>query len=304
MNSNNFYKRTILEQIFSHKLDKNDINALALGEFDGIHRAHRKLIEQLGARGAMVVIDKNRADITPKQRRDEFVPNSCFYYDFFSIKGLSSEEFVALLKRDFPNVKKIVIGYDFRFGRNREGGIEELEKLFEGKVVIVPEFCYDGISVHTTKIRAFLRSCEIFQANRLLGREYALVGFVQKGQGIGGKELYPTVNLRVEEYLIPGFGVYAGRTKIKENIYDSVIFIGQRLSTDEKFSLETHILDIKVETKENEKCELFFVDFIRQNRKFFKLDDLKMQISEDIKNARESLKSCKIYPDQLTKVIR
>ncbi|MDR0762484.1 MAG: bifunctional riboflavin kinase/FAD synthetase [Campylobacteraceae bacterium] len=290
--------------MFSHKLNKNEINALALGEFDGIHRAHRKLIEQLGAHGAMVVIDKNRADITPRRRRDEFVPNPCFYYDFSHIKNLSSEEFVALLKKDFPNVNKIVVGYDFRFGKDRAGGADELNKLFNGEVVIVSEFCYDGISVHTAKIRAFLQACEIFQANRLLGREYALIGFVQKGQGLGSKELYPTVNLRVDEYLIPGFGVYAGRTKIKENIYNSVIFIGKRVSTDGKFSLETHILDTKIEIEENEKCELFFVDFIRQNRKFFKLDDLKAQINEDIKNSRESLKSCKIYPDQLTRVIK
>ncbi|MDR3177850.1 MAG: bifunctional riboflavin kinase/FAD synthetase [Campylobacteraceae bacterium] len=290
--------------MFSHKLAKNEIDALALGEFDGIHRAHKKLIEQLGARGAMVIIDKNRADITPKRRRDEFVPNQCFYYDFSDIKSLNGEEFIALLKKDFPNVKKIVVGYDFRFGKDRAGGIEELDKLFGGKVVIVPEFCYDGISVHTTKIRAFLRASEIFQANRLLGREYALIGFVQKGQGLGSKELYPTINLRVDEYFIPGFGVYAGRTRIKDSIHDSVIFIGERLSTDRKFSLEAHILDIKIDVEENEKCELFFVDFIRQNRKFFKLDDLKTQISEDIKNARESLKSCKIYPDQLTRVVR
>ncbi|MDR1007721.1 MAG: bifunctional riboflavin kinase/FAD synthetase [Campylobacteraceae bacterium] len=290
--------------MFSHKLDKNEINALALGEFDGIHRAHRKLIEQLGAYGAMVIIDKNRADVTPKRRRDEFVPNQCFYYNFSNIKDLSSEEFIALLKQDFPNVDKIVVGYDFRFGKNRAGDIEELGRLFDGKVVIVPEFCYDGIAVHTTKIRAFLQACEIFQANRLLGREYALIGFVQKGQGLGSKELYPTINLRVDEYLVPGFGVYAGRIRIKESIFDSVIFIGQRLSTDGNFSLETHILDKKIDIKDNEKCELFFVDFIRQNRKFSKLDDLKAQITKDIKNARESLKSCKIYPDQLIRVTR
>ncbi|MDR2080994.1 MAG: bifunctional riboflavin kinase/FAD synthetase [Campylobacteraceae bacterium] len=290
--------------MFSHKLSKNEINALALGEFDGIHRAHKKLIEQLGARGAMVVIDKNRADLTPKRRRDEFVPNPCFYYDFADIKDLNSEEFVALLKRDFPNINKIVIGYDFRFGKNRAGGIDELDALFDGKVVTIPEFCYDGISVHTTKIRAFLQACEIFQANRLLGREYALIGFVQKGQGLGGKELYPTINLRVDEYLVPGFGVYAGRTKIKERIYDSVIFVGNRISTDGKFSLETHILDTKIQTQVNEKCELFFVEFIRQNRKFSHLEDLKKQIGEDIKNARDFLKYCKIYPEALTKVER
>jgi riboflavin kinase/FMN adenylyltransferase len=294
----------VLTQMFSHKLNRNEIDTIALGEFDGIHRAHRKLIEQLGARGAMVVIDKNRADITPKQRRDEFVPNPCFYYDFFAIKDLGSEEFISLLKKDFPNANKIVVGYDFRFGKNRTGGIEELDRLFNGKVVIVPEFCYDGISVHTTKIRDFLRSGEIFQANRLLGREYAVIGFAQKGQGLGSKELYPTINLKSEDYLTPGSGVYAGRTKIKESIYDSVVFIGQRLSTDGKFSFETHILDIDIHVEEGEKCELFFVDFIRQNRKFLKLEDLKTQIDEDMKNAKELLKYCKIYPEQLTRAVR
>ncbi|MDR3346471.1 MAG: bifunctional riboflavin kinase/FAD synthetase [Campylobacteraceae bacterium] len=286
--------------MFSHELQKNEIQALAIGQFDGIHRAHKELFRQLGARGAILVIDKYKSVITPNHRRNDYVTHQCFYYDFAQIKDLSGEEFIALLKRDFPSLQKIVVGYDFRFGKNRMFGVEELDRIYDGKVVIVPEFCYDGISVHMTKIKALLGVGEIFQANRLLGREYSLLGTSLKGQGLGGKSLYPTINLKVEDYFIPSSGVYAGRIKLKEKIYDSVIFIGNRLSTDGKFSLEAHAIEASLNVEEGEEIELFFAQFLRENRKFDKLDELKEQIKNDMNEAKEALKVCKIYPDKAT----
>ncbi|MDR0579829.1 MAG: bifunctional riboflavin kinase/FAD synthetase [Campylobacteraceae bacterium] len=282
--------------MFSHKLNKNEIHALAIGRFDGIHRAHRELFKHLGRRGGILIIDNNSSTVTPKSRRDEYISHQCFYYNLADIKDLSAEEFIALLKKDFPSLQKIVVGYDFRFGKNRMSGVDELDKIYDGKVVIVPEFCYDGISIHTSKIKAFLASGEIFQANRLLGREYSFVGKVKKGQGIGGKVLFPTVNLEVDGYFIPSDGVYAGRLKIEENVYDSVVFIGKRVSTDGQFSFEAYAIDVDIYVKEEDKIELFFVEYLRENRKFEKMEELKEQIKKDISKAKESLKICKIYP--------
>ncbi|MDR2341430.1 MAG: bifunctional riboflavin kinase/FAD synthetase [Campylobacteraceae bacterium] len=281
--------------MFSHKLSKDEIHALAIGRFDGIHRAHRELFKHLGRRGGILIIDNNSSTVTPKSRRDEYISHQCFYYNLADIKDLSAKEFIAFLKKDFPSLQKIVVGYDFRFGKNRMSGAEELDKIYDGKVLIVPEFCYDGISIHTSKIKAFLASGEIFQANRLLGREYSFIGKVKKGQGIGGKVLFPTVNLEVDGYFIPADGVYAGRLKIEENIYDSVIFIGKRVSTDGQFSFEAYAIDVNIYAKEEDTIELFFVEYLRENRKFEEIEELKEQIKKDIAKAKELLKICKIY---------
>ena len=104
---------------FSTLLTKDNITAVAIGHFDGVHRGHKELLKRLGEYGGLVVIDKNKANITPGLKRAEYSRYPCFLYDFNEIKGLSGEEFIALLKRDFKNLQKIVVGFDFRFGRGR-----------------------------------------------------------------------------------------------------------------------------------------------------------------------------------------
>mgnify|MGYP000917164771 FL=1 len=168
---------------FSTLLTKDNITAVAIGHFDGVHRGHKQLLKQLGEFGGLVVIDKNKANITPKLKRAEYSNYPCFLYDFESIKGLSGEEFIALLKRDFKNLKKIVVGFDFRFGRNRAWDKHDLRRIFDGEVVVVDEVCFDGMGVHSSAIREYIKQGEIYKANRLLGREYSIEGRVIKGQG-------------------------------------------------------------------------------------------------------------------------
>ncbi len=275
-------------------LVKDSVETIAIGSFDGIHLGHKQLIDRLGSHGALFVIDKDQANLTPGLKRSEYSKYPCMFYHFLKVKDLSGEEFMVLLKKEFVNLKKIVVGYDFWFGKQRSCSATDLIKLFDGEVEIVKEFLYDGVSVHSSVIREALVSKDIDNANRFFGREYSLVGRVVKGQGLGKKELYPTINIKTKDYLLPSDGVYATRTKIGEKIYDSVSFLGTRVSTDCKYSIETHVLDDDIEV--GDELEIFFVHFLRENRKFSNLKDLKTQITIDIDSAKSALSVCKVYP--------
>lgn len=280
---------------FMH-LNPLKIKTIAIGSFDGIHRGHQQLIKKLGKDGAIFIIDKGAANLTPGFKRDDYSKYPCIYYDFYKLKDLSGKEFIRLLLKLFPQLKKIVIGYDFRFGAKRAHGADDLKTLFDGEVEVVKEFCFDGISVHSSTIRELIRDGNITQANRLLGREYAIMGDIVRGQGLGKNSLYPTLNLSVKKYLLPKSGAYATRTLIENQIFKSVSFIGIRESTDGAFSVETHIIDT-ILSEEPTEAEVFFVEYLRKNRKFKDLKDLKKQITVDIKESNEILLTCKVYFD-------
>jgi len=279
-------------------LVKDNIDTVAVGSFDGLHLGHMQLINKLGPNGALFVIDKDQANLTPGIKRIEYSKHPCMFYHFLKVKDLSGEEFIELLHKEFVNLKKIVIGYDFVFGKNRSCNAMDLKNNYEGEVEIVDEFLYDGISVHSSLIRELLISQQVDRANKLFGREYSIEGKVIKGQGLGSKELVPTINIKVKDYLLPSNGVYASRTKVGEKIYNSVSFIGNRVSTDGNFSVETHILDENIEV--GDEIEIFFVHFLRENKKFDNLQSLRAQIAKDMQNARCILKVCKFYNYELS----
>ena len=278
---------------FSTLLTKDNITAVAIGHFDGVHRGHKELLKRLGEYGGLVVIDKNKANITPGLKRAEYSSYPCFLYDFESIKGLSGDEFIALLKRDFKNLQKIVVGFDFRFGRGRAWDKYDLARIFDGEVEIVDEFCFDGMGVHSSAIREYIKQGEIYKANRLLGREYSIEGRVINGQGIGSRELVPTLNLDVKSSLLPREGVYATRTRIGYKTYGSVTFIGNRVSTDGKFSVETHVLNENI--AEASDVAVCFIKRLRDNLKFSDLASLKAQIKIHINAAMDFVGVCDLY---------
>lgn len=278
---------------FSTLLTKDNITAVAIGHFDGVHRGHKQLLKQLGEYGGLVVIDKNKANITPGLKRAEYSRYPCFLYDFNEIKGLSGEDFIALLKRDFKNLQKIVVGFDFRFGRGRAWDKYDLARIFDGEVEIVDEFCFEGMGVHSSAIREYIKQGEIYKANLLLGREYSIEGRVIKGQGIGSRELVPTLNLDIKSYLLPREGVYATRTRIGYKTYGSVTFIGNRVSTDGNFSVETHVLNENIaDARDVAVC---FIKRLRDNLKFSDLASLKAQIKIDINAAMDFVGVCDLY---------
>jgi riboflavin kinase/FMN adenylyltransferase len=269
-------------------LKKSDVTSIAIGGFDGVHIAHQELISKLDSSGALVVIDRGGVALTPDGDRCRYVEGGCFLISLDEIKQMSAPEFVEYLKKEFVDLKKIVVGYDFRFAKNKEGDSEVLKKLFSGEVVVVSEIKKDGISVHSRVIKDMLKLHDLKSVKSLLGRDYSIQAKVIKGQGIGKKELVATLNLDISEFFLPSNGVYASTSKIGDFTYKSVTFIGNRVTTDGSFSVETHILDSEL-SEDIESVEVTFIEFIRDNTKFDNLSDLKLQIQKDIEIARSML---------------
>ena len=263
----------------------NQIKSIAIGSFDGIHTGHRTLIDKADA---LVIIERNGGYLTPGYKRSLFTSKVCCFYHFDKIKSLTPQEFIERLEADFPALETIVVGYDFHFGKGKSGNAQMLESICDKEIVIIDEVSHDEIPIHSRTIKTYLREGKLALANGLLGRRYTIDGEVIRGQGLGKKELFPTINLQVKEYQLPLEGVYATRTYIESKWYNSVSFLGHRVTTDDSYAVETHILDQEIGEVQDEVM-LEFVDFIRINQKFDSLDALKAQIQNDITMAKKLL---------------
>lgn len=295
-------------QSFSSMLAENltpkQITSLAIGKFDGIHLGHRKLLELLGDRGAVLIIDKaieqnlisqspsvqNQGFLTSLQDRLDHLPNA-YFVEFASVAHMSGEEFVSTLLESLPSLETIIVGYDFRFGRDRLCGADDLRHLCEIRqssqgraiqAIIVPKVCYGEIPLHASVIKDFVRHGDIAVANAMLGWHYAITGDVIRGQGIASKELFPTINIRAQGYVLPASGVYATRVNGKM----AVSFFGHRVSTDGAYAIESHIIDSEI-VQAPERLTIQMYKKIRENRRFDSLQELKAQIECDIKQVRE-----------------
>jgi len=265
------------------------VEAIAIGGFDGMHVGHRALFEELGEQGAIVVIETGYANLTPKKEREHYTHYPIYYYPLEEIRHLEGVEFVEMLTQKFPHLKKIVVGYDFHFGKNRRYSHDDLKTFFAGEVCVIDEVCSHGDSIHSHKIRAKLQIGDIAGANVFLGHNYQIKGTVVSGQGIGKAQLVPTINLESDGFLLPKEGVYAAFTRIddEEHFHPSVVFVGHRVSTDGSFAVESHILDGAI--GECSKATVSFVLFLRENQKFGSIELLKKAIESDVLKAKKEL---------------
>ena len=264
--------------------------AIAIGGFDGMHIGHQALFSELGKNGTVVVIETGYANLTPRYHRKKFTLHHVIYLQLEDIRHLDGDGFLELLKMNFPKLNKIVVGYDFHFGKDRKYSFEDLRDMFEGEVVVVDEVKHRNDSIHSHKIRQKLQIGDIKGANEFLGHNYTLAGKIVKGQGLGSKELVATINIEAKEFLVPKEGVYVTLTRIddEEHFHPSVSFIGHRVTTDGSFAIESHILDGEVLC--TKRADIRFVSFIRENEKFDSLELLNRAIKSDIAKASRELK--------------
>lgn len=288
---------------------------VTIGTFDGVHIGHQKIIKSIidsakSIGGESVILtffphprmilhpeDQKLKLITTIVEKTELLEKlgidhliiTPFTRDF---SNLSPEEYVKEILVGKIGTRKLIIGYDHRFGKNREGGIEELErlgKIYGFELEVIPEQDVEQVAVSSTKIREAVLKGEVETAHHFLGHPFCLHGKVIRGDQIGRTLGYPTANLFVEESfkLIPADGIYAVNVQVAEAMYGGMAYIGHRPTVNGMSrNIEVNIFDFNREIY-GEVIRLDFLHFIREDQKFNSLDELKEQLGRD---QRASLK--------------
>jgi riboflavin kinase/FMN adenylyltransferase len=207
---------------------------------------------------------------------------------------LTSKEFIESVLVDTIQTKKLVIGYDHRFGKNREGSFEYLKAHHEEYGFDLEEISrqdVDDIGVSSTKIRHALETSDIETAINYLGRPYELNGLVIKGQQIGRSIGFPTANIHIpNDYkLIPKDGVYAVEALVNGALYKAMLNIGNRPTVNgTQKTVEANLFDFQGDLYDKQ-ITIYIKAFLREERKFDGLEALKEQLFVDQKNAKNLL---------------
>jgi riboflavin kinase/FMN adenylyltransferase len=208
----------------------------------------------------------------------------------------SAANFVDQVLINTIGLKELVVGYDYAFGKGREGDINFLKRQGELKdfpVTVVEPFYVEGVLASSTKVRELVNAGKMREVKKLLGRFYQIRGEVKKGKQRGGMELgFPTANLNIsEEDLCPKHGVYVTQVIYNGKCYGGVLNIGCNPTFGEdRLSAETHIFDFK-EDIYGKPIKINLLRFLRAEKKFSGPKELARQIAEDIKQAKEVLAS-------------
>ena len=289
---------------------------LTIGSFDGVHLGHRAIIHRLvaGAHAAgdpavvltfhphpAVVLGKRRGLFyltSPDDRARQLAQlgvDVVITHPFNDqVRQLSAREFIEKLDRRL-GFKKLLVGYDFALGRGRQGDIsalQELGKSFGYHLDIVEPFSLNGKVVSSSQIRTALMEGQVARAANLLGRPYTISGRVIHGDGRGRQLGIPTANLDIwSEQLVPKPGVYACRAGLDGQIWAAVTNIGVRPTfedTDHQTRVETHLLDFNSDLYDRE-MSLYFIEHLRDEKRFSDVQSLVEQIQNDILRARTIL---------------
>jgi len=286
---------------------------VTIGNFDGVHKGHQALFTKLKDRakelkGTSLVItfephpikvmspEKLKPLITVLEQKKELVISQgidLLLLIKFTMKfsGIGARDFVKDILVDKIRIKEIIVGYDYAFGHNREGNIQllrEMGKEFDFTVTQVEPVYAGNTLVSSTSIRNLILEGKISEANRLLGRDYQLMGEVVKGRRRGKPLLgYSTANLKLPEGLIPREGVYIVTVELEGRLYQGLTNIGYNPTFKNKvLSIETHILDFSADIV-SQNIKVNFLARLRDEIRFGTAEELSQQITRDIEGARE-----------------
>lgn len=296
----------IVQNILNY--DKQHDTAITIGTFDGVHIGHRMILKRLISNTSNTSLKSTLLTFFPHPRMvlqkdsdikllntivekikilEQLGLDQLIIHPFTKeFSRLSSTEFVRDLLVNKVKAKKIVIGYDHRFGRNRTANINDLVAFgstlgFE--VIEIPAQEIDEVSVSSTKIRRALEDGDIKTANRFLGYNYMLTGAVRRGKGMGRQLSFPTANLFIEETykLIPKNGVYVVNAEIEGELISGMMNIGYNPTVDgTKRSIEIHFFDFEGDLY-GQTIQVNIIQRIRDEHKFDSVEDLKKQLERD-----------------------
>lgn len=293
-------------EVFSYPCTISRPTAVALGRFDGVHTAHRKVIcaaaKEKGLSPAVFTFCDNpgktsHALLSTEEEKQTLI-SACgieilVNATFASVKDMSAEEFVRDVLCKNLGAKSIFCGYNYRFGKGAQADVTTLSTLCEKyglTLTCVEELSNEDCTVSSTAIRNALFEGDIPTATKLLGRHYTLSGNIIHGNAVGRTIETPTLNLDVDkDKLLPAFGVYATLAHIGSKTYKSVTNIGLKPTVGaDSPTVETFLLDASGDFY-TENCIIELVAYLRKEEKFADLDALKAQIAKDIEKTKEIL---------------
>lgn len=283
-----------------------------IGNFDGMHLAHQIIVKQL----ADVSNNLNLPSVVIS-----FYPNPATYFGnktsllssfkqrYSSLNAMgadklllikfdkkfanvSAQDFIEQILINKLNVKQMLIGDDFCFGKNRLGDINMLKQHKINAQQILPIY-HKNTRISSSNIRNYLAQGDFVYANAMLGRNFNVSGKVIYGQQLGRKIGFPTINIAIKNRKLPIIGVFVVRVKVNNKMYYGVSNIGFKPTVgNSNLSLEVHILNFNKDIYDN-LVEIIFDYKIRDEKKFFKIDELIKQIKLDIKIAKKFIEDSK-----------
>ena len=282
---------------------------LAVGNFDGAHKGHQKVFEYIRKftkkskskfgiltfsplpvmffnkkiKNYRLASEDEKFQLLKKYGVN-FVINIKFNKNFSKIKA---EDFVKNIIYKKINPKQVFVSNNFKFGNNRKGNVNLLKKLgkkYDYRLLIISPYKFEKKLVSSTRIRKCLQKGNIDLANKLLSRMWSISGYVIKGKKLGRKLGYRTCNIRIKEYVLPKTGIYGVKVRIenKKNISRGVAYLGSRPTFKGKeVFLEINIFGIK-KNLYKKKLRVYFLKFIRKDRKFSSSSALVRQMNKDV----------------------
>ena len=299
------YKNFNLEKKFQN-------SAIAIGNFDGFHLGHQRVIKkgkQIAKRnnlkfGLMIFqplpvmfFNKRLKNYRIDSLEQKIASSKKYGIDFLIVKkfdkkfsNINSEDFIKKILYKKLKTKLIFISKNFRFGKNRTGDIKLLknkEKFFNYKTNTVSSLNKKGLTISSTLIRKNIKKGKINYANKLLGRFWTIEGIVKRGERRGRKIGFPTCNLDLKNYITPKPGVYSSKVIVDKKIKKKgIINIGYRPTFGKnRLMLEAHIFGLK-KNLYDKRIKIMLIKFIRKEKRFKSIVQLKKQIKKDIRNAK------------------
>ena len=287
---------------------------LTVGNFDGVHRAHQHVLQEvvrrgreLGAQSLAVTFDPHPVRILHPDAAPPLITPLPIKLRLLAATGLDAvlllpftRDLSLLTPRQFAeeilhralHAREVHEGFNFRFGRKAKGDVQQLAEFgreFGFELKIYPEMCIRGHSVSSSRVRELIAAeGDVSDARHLLGRPFSVISNPGRGRGYGAKYTVPTINLSRYEELVPRDGVYITRTRVAEECFDSVTNVGNRPTFGaESFAIETHLLNFHpLELTPETEVELFFLRRLRPEIKFPSVEELRQQIAADVHHAR------------------
>ncbi|HEY0031330.1 MAG TPA: bifunctional riboflavin kinase/FAD synthetase [Bacteroidia bacterium] len=306
-------------KVYTHIDDFKDVRnpVVTTGTFDGVHLGHQKIISRLKVvaaeeQGETVLLtfyphprmvlfpDDNELKLLNTQEEkikllEAYGIDHLIIYPFTKeFSRLTSVEFVRNILVNSIHTKRLVIGYNHHFGRNREGSFEHLKEfgpLYGFEVEEISAEDIDNIEISSTKIRNALLEGDVETASAYLGHHYSLTGNVRGGQQLGRTIGYPTANIVVEDKykLIPADGVYAVQVEHKGTNYGGMLNIGNNPTIEGKGrSIEVNIFDFDKDIY-GDDATIYFIKRLRDEAKFNGLNELKAALAKDKENSLKAL---------------